>query len=274
MILLFFIGLLILLYPALSDFYNQKYESKAIVDYEAVLKTLKKEDYSETFNKAENYNKRLSELNNQFFNYTSLKNYNKILNIDNKGMMGYITINKIKVELPIYHGTSESVLSRAVGHLEGTSLPVGGKGTHSVLSAHRGLPSSLLFTNLDKLEIGDTFTITTLDRTLTYQIDEIKIVKPSEIDSLKIDKDKDYITLMTCTPYGINSYRLLVRGVRIENIKEKVYITTEAFKISSFITTPIVAIPFIILLLFYIAFKPYTNKFKIKQKYIYPRRNI
>ena len=271
MVLLFFMGLLILLYPSLSDFYNQKVQSKSIVDYEAVLKTLNQDEYKEIFDAADEYNKRLASLNNQFFNYKKLKNYRKTLNIDNKGMMGYISIDKIRVELPIYHGTSEEVLSKAVGHIEGSSLPVGGIGTHSVLSAHRGLPSSVLFTNLDKLEIGDTFTITTLNRTLTYQVDEIKIVSPKEIESLKIDKDKDYLTLVTCTPYGINTQRLLVRGVRIENIKEKVFITTEAFKISAFVVTPIVSIPMIISLLLGIIFKPITNKKKIKQKYIYPR---
>lgn len=273
MVLLFFMGLLILLYPSISDFHNQKVQSKSIVDYEALLKNINNDEYEEIFKDADEYNKKLAKLPNQFFNYKSVKNYKKTLNIDGNGMMGYISIDKIKVELPIYHGTSEDVLSKAVGHIEGSSLPVGGIGTHSVLSAHRGLPSSLLFTNLDKLEIGDVFTITTLNRTLTYQVDKILIVSPKEITSLKIDKNNDYVTLVTCTPYGINTHRLLVRGKRIENIKEKLFVTTEAFKISAFVVTPIVSIPMIITLLISIIFKPVTNKRKIKEKYIYPNKN-
>lgn len=273
MVLLFFMGLLILLYPSISDFHNQKVQSKSIVDYEALLKNINNDEYEEIFKDADEYNKKLAKLPNQFFNYKSVKNYKKTLNIDDNGMMGYISIDKIKVELPIYHGTSEDVLSKAVGHIEGSSLPVGGIGTHSVLSAHRGLPSSLLFTNLDKLEIGDVFTITTLNRTLTYQVDKILIVNPKEITSLKIDKNNDYVTLVTCTPYGINTHRLLVRGKRIENIKEKLFVTTEAFKISAFVVTPIVSIPMIITLLISIIFKPVTNKRKIKEKYIYPNKN-
>lgn len=273
MVLLFFMGLLILLYPSISDFHNQKVQSKSIVDYEALLKNINNDEYEEIFKDADEYNKKLAKLPNQFFDYKSVKNYKKTLNIDDNGMMGYISIDKIKVELPIYHGTSEDVLSKAVGHIEGSSLPVGGIGTHSVLSAHRGLPSSLLFTNLDKLEIGDVFTITTLNRMLTYQVDKILIVNPKEITSLKIDKNNDYVTLVTCTPYGINTHRLLVRGKRIENIKEKLFVTTEAFKISAFVVTPIVSIPMIITLLISIIFKPVTNKRKIKEKYIYPNKN-
>ena len=185
--------------------------------------------------------------------------------------MGYLTIDKIKVELPIYHGTSAEVLSKAVGHLEGTSLPVGGTGTHSVLSAHRGLPSFRLFTDLDKLELGDTFVIQILDRTMTYQIDKITIVKPNQINDLKIDKDSDYVTLLTCTPYGINTHRLLVRGKRIENIEnKKIFITTEGFKISTLVVTPIVALPIIFSLLLIILIKPVEKKIDYK-KYIYPK---
>ena len=189
--------------------------------------------------------------------------------------MGYISIDKIKVELPIYHGTSEEVLSIAVGHLEGSSFPIGGTGTHSVLSAHRGLPSSKLFTDLDKLEIGDTFTVTILDRFITYKVDQIEIVTPNNLKKLEIDPDKDYITLMTCTPYGINTHRLLVRGVRIENIKEKKYITTEAFQISNLIVTPIVALPIILLILIIIIFKPVErNSLNDYLKELKYKRNI
>jgi len=272
MVLFFFMGLLILLYPNISDFYNQKVQSKSIVDYEALLKATNENDYEEEFQKADEYNKKLRNLKEQFINYKQIKDYKKILDVDDNGMMGYIAIDKIKVELPIYHGTSNEVLNKAVGHVEGSSFPVGGIGTHSVLSAHRGLPTALLFTNLDKLEKGDTFTITILNRTLTYEVDQILIVNPKQVNSLKIDKNEDYVTLVTCTPYGINTQRLLVRGKRIENVKQKTFVTTEAFKISRLIVTPLVAIPVILLSLLIIIFKPIENKRKIKEKYIYPSK--
>ena len=273
MVLLFFMGLLILLYPSLSDFYNEKKQSKVIVDYESLLENLKVEDYSAIFNEADEYNKKLASAKNPFIYYKKIENYYNILNVDNSGMMGYVSINKIKVELPIYHGTSQQVLSSAAGHLEGSSLPVGGIGTHAVLSAHRGLPTSKLFTDLDKLEIGDTFTITVLDRLMTYEVDQIEIVEPSNIKKLKIDPNQDYVTLMTCTPYGINSHRMLVRGHRIENIKEKTYVTTEAFRISVLVVTPMVAIPIVLIILIIIVLKPVENKFnKVKEMYIYPSK--
>ena len=272
LILFFFIGLLILTYPMISDYFNQKTQSRVITDYESLLNNIEIKDYSLEFDKATDYNNRLKDLANPLLTYDTLSNYNDILNINSNGMMGYITIDKIKVELPIYHGTSKDVLSTAVGHIEGTSIPVGGSYTHSVLSAHRGLPSSKLFTDLDKLEIGDIFTITVLDKVLTYEVDKISIVKPNEIDELKIDEN-DYVTLSTCTPYGINTHRLLVRGKRIENIEaKKKYITTEAFKIDNLIVTPLVAIPIILILLLIIVFKP-VEKTKINiDKYIYPSK--
>ena len=270
MVLFFFIGLAILLYPSISNFYNQKVQSKAIIDYESILNNIKKEDYTDYFNKADEYNKKLLSMKRPLLTYKNIKNYNKILNLNDHGMMGYLTIDKIKVELPIYHGTSADVLNKAVGHLEGTSLPVGGKGTHSVLSAHRGLPSFKLFTDLDKLEIGDTFVINILDRTITYQVDKITIVKPNQVNDLKIDKDGDYVTLLTCTPYGINTHRLLVRGKRIENEAKKTFITTEGFRISTLVVMPLVALPIIFSLLLIILIKP-INKKVYYTKYIYPK---
>lgn len=270
MVLFFFIGLAILLYPSISNFYNQKVQSKAIIDYESILNNIKKEDYTDYFNKADEYNKKLLSMKRPLLTYKNIKNYNKILNLNDHGMMGYLTIDKIKVELPIYHGTSADVLNKAVGHLEGTSLPVGGKGTHSVLSAHRGLPSFKLFTDLDKLEIGDTFVINILDRTITYQVDKITIVKPNQVNDLKIDKDGDYVTLLTCTPYGINTHRLLVRGKRIENKAKKTFITTEGFRISTLVVMPLVALPIIFSLLLIILIKPINKKVDYT-KYIYPK---
>ena len=228
-------------------------------------------DFEKVKNDAIEYNKKLSKLKEPLLTYDTLKNYKKLLNINNDGMMGYLTIDKIKVELPIYHTVSETVLNSSVGHLEGTSLPIGGKGTHSVLSAHRGLPSAKLFTELDKLEIGDTFKITILDETHVYKVDKISIVKPNDRNELKIEKDNDYITLLTCTPYGINTHRLLVRGVRIQGDIKKDYITTEGFKVNRLIVMPIIALPIIALLLIVLLIKPVKrvniNKY---EKYLYP----
>lgn len=271
MILFFFIGLLVFFYPTLSNYYNEKNQSRTIYNYENILKNTNQIDFGKVKNDAIEYNKKLSKLKEPLLTYDTLKNYKKLLNINNDGMMGYLTIDKIKVELPIYHTVSETVLNSSVGHLEGTSLPIGGEGTHSVLSAHRGLPSAKLFTELDKLEIGDTFKITILDETHVYKVDKISIVKPNDRNELKIDKDNDYITLLTCTPYGINTHRLLVRGVRIQGDIKKDYITTEGFKVNRLIVMPIIALPIIALLLIVLLIKPVKrvniNKY---EKYLYP----
>lgn len=252
LLIIFFVGLSVLLYPALSDYWNSKTQSKAIMDYDAALAALKPEDYSALFEAADAYNTRLREsgvsLNTP--NTPAQDQYNSLLNINNTGIMGYITIDKIQVELPIYHGTSDTILNVAVGHLENTSLPVGGAGTHSVLSAHRGLPSAKLFTSLDKLEAGDTFTITILNRVLTYEVDRIYIVEPREIGALKVVPGADYCTLVTCTPYGINTHRLLVRGTRIETTGGPViYVSPTAYRINSIVVTPLVAAPILLVLM-------------------------
>ena len=178
----------------------------------------------------------------------------KSWNINGVGIMGYIDIDAIGVELPIYHGTSPDVLNVAVGHLEGSSLPIGGEGSHCVLSAHRGLPSARLFTDLDQLQEGDTFTITVLDRLLTYEIDQILIVEPEQVDALAITPGEDYCTLVTCTPYGINTHRLLVRGRRVENAREKahVYVPADMVQIDPLVVTPAVAAPMLAILLVFL----------------------
>ena len=271
MVLFFFIGLLILFYPTLSNYYNEKNQSKSIYTYESIIDKYDEEKFQTLKEEAISYNKKLSRLKEPLLTYKSLKNYKKTLNVNNEGMMGYLTIDKIKVELPIYHGTSSSVLNSAVGHLEGTSLPVGGKGTHSGLSAHRGLPSAKLFSELDRLEIGDTFKITILNEVHIYEVDKIEIVKPSNSSSLKIDKNNDYVTLLTCTPYGINTHRLLVRGKRVLKETKKVYITTEGFKINKLLVIPIIAVPIILLLLLLTLIKPVKrvniNKYN---EFLYP----
>ena len=261
LIVIFIIGLFILLYPAVSQYWNSFVQSSVVSDYDKLFANMKDKDYSEDFKKADEYNQKLFSLKYPLAQYKKISGYENLINVNNNGMMGYISINKIKVEIPIYHGTGASVLNVAVGHLEGSSLPVGGKSTHSVLSAHRGLPSARLFTDLNKLEVGDIFEITVLDRKLTYQVDQIRVVEPNNVSDLKIKKNEDYVTLMTCTPYGLNTHRLLVRGKRIENIDDKkIYVTTEAFKISNLVVAPVVASPIILVLLLIVAFKPVNNK--------------
>lgn len=271
MILFFFIGVLVFFYPTLSNYYNEKNQSRTIYNYENILKDADKIDFDKVKKDAKEYNDKLSKLKEPLITYETLENYNDLLNINNDDMMGYLTIDKIKVELPIYHSVSETVLNSSVGHLEGSSLPIGGNGTHSVLSAHRGLPSAKLFTELDKLEIGDTFKITILDEVLVYKVDKISIVKPNDRKELKIDKNNDYVTLLTCTPYGINTHRLLVRGVRVQGENKKDYITTEGFKVNKLIVMPIIALPIIALLLIVILIKPVKrvniNKY---EEFLYP----
>jgi len=253
----FFIGLSVLLYPSISSYWNSKTQSEAIVDYESMLSQYKPEDYTAIFAEAEDYNKKLSELDEPLVEHNRLPDYNSILNIGGTGMMGYITIPKISQELPVYHGTSDGVLSVAVGHLQGTSLPVGGEGTHCVVSAHRGLPTAVLFTHLDRMEIGDIFYFTILDRTLTYEVDQIRIVEPDDASLLQIVDGKDYCTLLTCTPYGINTQRLLVRGHQIDASQTRnLYVANEAYRIEPLVVMPIVALPIIFVLLIYVMFAP------------------
>ena len=244
-----FVGVCGLLYPSVSQYWNSKTQTRAVQNYQEILNSLKQEDYDVFFQEADRYNVELSELKNPLLNYRQLDGYNEILNINGNGIMGYVSIPKLGVEIPIYHGISAEVLNVACGHLEGTSLPVGGENTHCVLSAHRGLPHAKLFTDLDKLEVGDTFTLTVLNRTLTYQVDQIKVVRPDEIDDVQLVAGKDLCTLLTCTPYGINSHRLLVRGTRIENAAPALYVTSNAYRIDSLVATPVVAAPILLILL-------------------------
>ena len=271
LVAIFFVGLCVLLYPTISDFWNEKRQSQAIVNYDDLIVDLTPEDYSAHFEKADAYNQKIRNMSFPFLNYKNIaEEYYDILDVNGDGMMGYITIEKIKVQLPIYHGTSDKVLNTAVGHVEGSTLPVGGKSTHAVLSAHRGLPSAKLFTNLDKVEVGDIFTIRILDRTITYQVDQILIVLPHETDDLNIVAGEDYCTLVTCTPYGINTHRMLVRGTRIENIEPDrvINVITEAYQIDPLLVTPAVAAPMLGILLITLIVKsrnPGKNKKKAKK---------
>ena len=259
LVLMLFIGVCGLLYPSVSQYWNSKTQTRAVENYREILDSLQPEDYDAFFEEAENYNAKLNELNFPLTDYHKLKGYNDILDVSGTGIMGYVSIPKLGVELPLYHGISAEVLNVACGHLEGTSLPVGGANTHCVLSAHRGLPHAKLFTELDKMEVGDTFTITVLNRTVTYQVDQIKVVLPNETNDVQIVAGEDLCTLLTCTPYGINSHRLLVRGTRIENAAPVLHVTSNAYRIDSLVATPVVAAPILLILLIVLMIK-YRDK--------------
>lgn len=252
LILAFFVGLSLLLYPTVSDYWNSLHQSRAIANYAAEVADLDNERYEQLWSDAESYNETLPGKAGRF-NLTEEEKeaYGSLLNVSGNGIIGYIEIPSISCSLPIYHGTDESVLQIAVGHIEGTSLPVGGESTHCALSGHRGLPSAKLFTDLDKLAEGDTFILRVLDETLTYEVDRILIVEPYDLSPLEIEEGKDYCTLITCTPYGINTHRLLVRGHRVANQEEAkmVRVTADALQIDPVIVAPLVAVPMLLVLL-------------------------
>ncbi|MCD8035849.1 MAG: class C sortase [Clostridiales bacterium] len=253
LVCVFIVGLALLLYPTVSNWWNSKVTTRAIAAYDSAIADISEEDYTLYFEAADKYNEELAELGS----VTAIaapdlvdEDYWELLDVSGTGIMGYISIEKINIKLPIYHGTDSGVLQVGAGHLEGTSLPVGGESTHSVISAHRGLPSAKLFTDIDQLEVGDTFTIMVLNRLLTYEVDQITIVEPDELENIYIEDGRDYCTLMTCTPYGINSHRLLVRGVRTENAEDSlIYVNAEAYQIDTIIVASVVAVPLLIGLL-------------------------
>lgn len=255
---IFVIGLVVLLYPTVSDYINSLTQSRAIASYQDSLSEIDDERYTEILNTAHAYNKLLSEKPNRYyFSEADLEEYDLLLKVGAGSAIGYIEIESISVRLPLYLSTDEAVLQVGVGHIEGTSLPVGGIGTHAALSGHRGLPSAMLFTNLDQMEEGDIFVLTILDETLTYEVDQIVIVEPEDMAPLEIDPEMDYVTLVTCTPYGVNTHRLLVRGHRIENASKPtvVRVTADAREISSSYVAPIVAAPMLLALLVYALIK-------------------
>ena len=258
LVLMLLVGVCGLLYPSVSQYWNSKTQSRAVANYRDILAAIKPEDYTRYLEEAQQYNRQLGELDFPLTDYDQLTNYEDTLSVAGNGVIGFITIPKIGVEIPIYHSIRTEVLNIACGHMEGTSLPIGGESTHSVLSAHRGLPHAKLFTDLDKMELGDTFQITVLNQVFTYQVDQIKVVKPNEISDIQIIEGEDLCTLLTCTPYGINSHRLLVRGTRIENAAPKLYVTSNAYKIDSLVATPVVAAP-ILLILFIVLMVKYRD---------------
>ncbi|MGN1139383.1 MAG: class C sortase [Ruminococcus sp.] len=263
LVLIVLAGLSLLLYPTVSDYWNSFTQSKAIATYVEDVANLTEKKYNRILTEAKNYNSALPVGNNATeLSDRQMKKYLKTLDVSGTGIMAYIEIPKINCTLPIYHGTEESVLQVAIGHIEWSSLPVGGVSTHCVLSGHRGLPSAKLFTNIDQLEDGDLFMIRVLDEVLTYQVDQIKITLPHETEELEIVEGKDYCTLVTCTPYGVNSHRLLVRGHRIDNIEESktIHITADATQIEPLIVAPILAIPMLLLLMIILLFPKRKKK--------------
>jgi len=249
LIVVFLVGLSVLLYPSISNYWNQFHASHAISKYEQTVSHLDENRKKQMLTVARRYNDLLRGGEDQHhMTAAQQKEYNSLLNADGTGVMGYVDIPKIHVSLPVYHGTSDAVLAAGAGHLQGSSLPVGGTGTHAVITGHRGLPSAKLFTDLDKMQAGDTFSLTVLGETLYYKVDQIKIVLPSEVGSLTIDPKKDYVTLITCTPYGINTHRLLVRGVRT-NGPNTVNAAADAVQIDPMLVAPVVAAPILLVLL-------------------------
>ena len=258
-------GLSLLLYPSFSDWWNSMHQSRAVASYVEQVAQIDEEQYAHLWDAAWNYNRSLIDRPNTYaLNDAQKAEYDQILDIGGLGIMGYIEVPAIGVTLPIYHGTDEAVLQIAVGHLEWTSLPVGGESSHCVVSGHRGLPSAKLFTDLDKLVVGDIFVFRVLDEILTYEVDQILIVKPNETEALLIQEGQDLCTLITCTPYGVNSHRLLVRGHRVENQEEvkAIRVTADAMQIEPVIVAPIVAIPMLLVLLIFLLIpKPRRRRF-------------
>lgn len=245
LILVFLAGLSLLLYPTVSNYWNTLHASQAVENYVQEVQNLNDEQYEKMLDAARTYNRSL--LNGRSDEQKEV--YQSLLNLDGSGIMGYIEIPTIELSLPIYHNTEDSVLQIAVGHIDWSSLPIGGESTHSVLSGHRGLPNAKLFTNLDKLVVGDRFVIRVLNEVMTYEVDRILIVEPTDLSTLTIEDGKDLCTLVTCTPYGINTHRLLVRGHRVENKSETIRVTSDAMQIEPLIVAPIVALPMLLTLL-------------------------
>ena len=247
LVVIFLAGLSLLLYPTISDRWNAVHASQAVASYVDQVQELDQAEYDKIWNDAVAYNEALGSGSWDLGDQKAA--YERLLDITGTGIMGYIEIPNIRISLPIYHGTDESILQVAVGHLDWSSLPVGGEGTHCVLTGHRGLPSAKLFTNLDQMNEGDTFVIRVLNEVLTYEVDQIHIVEPEDVSDLQMEAGKDLCTLVTCTPYGVNSHRLLIRGHRVPNASEDIRITSEAVQIEPLLVAPIVACPILLVLL-------------------------
>lgn len=257
LVLILLAGLSLLLYPTVSDYWNSFHQSKAITSYAEDVANMNEEVYDRMLDEAYAYNRAILDRENIYaLTEEQKERYNKILDVTETGIMGYVEIPSINCSLPIYHGTEESVLQIAIGHLDWTSLPVGGMSSHCVISGHRGLPSAKLFTDLDEMSEGDIFMLRVLDEVLTYEVDQISIVLPTQVEELHIEEGEDYCTLVTCTPYGVNTHRLLVRGHRIENIDTKtIRVTADAMQIAPVLVAPAVAVPILLCLLLWLMIK-------------------
>ena len=243
-------GVSLLLYPSVSDYWNSLHATQVVSNYAQQVQTMDRSRYETMWNDAVAYNRSLLTRSTDFaLTDAQKRQYDALLNVDGTGIMGYLEIPALEVTLPIYHGTDDSVLQVGAGHIEWSSLPTGGESTHCVLSGHRGLPSARLFSDLDQLAAGDTFVIRVLDEVMTYEVDQILIVEPMDVSALTIEDGKDLCTLVTCTPYGVNSHRLLVRGHRVENASEAIRVTSDAVQIEPLIVAPLVAMPLLLALL-------------------------
>ena len=254
LVLIMLIGVGLLVYPTFSDWWNSFHQTRAIAGYTAAVANMDREEFDRMWAEAEAFNTYLSQKSGRFnLSEQELETYNSILDVTGTGIMGYIDIPSIKISLPVYHGTDEAILQIAIGHIIGTSFPIGGEGSHCAVSGHRGLPSAKLFTDIDQLQAGDKFLLQVLDRTLTYEVDQIRIVLPQELQDLEIDPYSDYCTLITCTPYGVNTHRLLVRGHRVDNDNtDATRVTADAMRFEPVIVAPLVAAPILFILLIYV----------------------
>lgn len=259
LILILIIGLSLLLYPTVSDYWNSRVQSQVIVDYNQQLSDMNEDKYEEFWQEALTYNASLlSRTNPYILTEEQAAQYEVLLDVAGTGVMAFVSIPNLDIELPVYHSTREEVLQVAIGHIEWSSLPVGGESSHCVISGHRGLPSAKLFTDIDEMKLGDVFMLHTMGETLTYQVDQILIVEPHETQALMVEEGKDYCTLVTCTPYGVNTHRLLVRGTRVETPEEirQVYVTADAVRIEPTVVAPVVAAPMLLVLFVLVILKP------------------
>lgn len=254
LVMIFLVGLSLLLYPSVSEFWNSKHQSRAIAGYTEKVLEIDDNRYELMLQEVNEYNKKLENgLSRWIPSEEEVEEYNGLLNIGGTGIMGYVEIPDLGISLPIYHGVDEAVLQIAIGHLQGSSLPVGGAGTHCAISGHRGLPSAKLFTNIDELKEGDVFLLCVLDEVLTYEVDQIRIVEPKDLSALEIEENKDLCTLITCTPYGVNSHRLLVRGHRIETVENNsIRVPADAMQIDETIVASFVSVPILLFLLIWL----------------------
>ena len=240
------LGFALLGYPTFADWWNSFHQSRAIMSYAEHVARMDTEEYERILSSAYAYNEMRAETGCDWdMDEEEDAAYNAELDFNRDGIMGYVTIDKIGVMLPIYHGTNEAVLQTSIGHLAASSLPVGGETSHSILTGHRGLPSAKLFTDLDRLVEGDTFTVNVLNETFTYEIDQIRVVEPTDLSQLQIYKGKDYCTLVTCTPYGINTHRMLVRGYRIANAQGEAKVVADAMQIEPVYIAPLIGVPMV-----------------------------